>query len=92
MEMINNMIHDFKVNVSFLSKLVEGLNFSLIIPYVTYHLKIITILQILRYKSKSNVSNSRYFRINSYLYSCEIWSFSVKKIIIFMLILLTVMP
>jgi len=35
MEMINNMIHDFKVNVSFLSKLVEGLNFSLIIPYVT---------------------------------------------------------
>jgi hypothetical protein len=48
MEMINNMIHDFKVNVSFLSKLVEGLNFSLIIPYVTYHLKIITIM-ILKY-------------------------------------------
>ena len=78
MEMIN-MIHDFKVNVSFLSTLAGGLNFSYIpsiILDVADHLNEIQnyndhdskVLQ-LRYKSRSgsNVSDSRYFGINSYV-------------------------
>jgi len=56
--------------------------------YYDYHDS--KMLRILRYKLKFNVSNSRYFRINSYLCSGVIWSFSTKKLIISMLILLQV--